>query len=237
MAKLRKFTAYRRRESRPFTRKSKYREKSFIRASPTCKIIRFDMGNLKSDFDYAIHLSVSSELQIRHNALESARLTANRTLEKGLGKSGFHLKLRTYPHHFLRENPLASGAGADRMSTGMKCAFGKIIGLAAQFKEGQKLFTVRVNSNGLKLAKLAMQKASKKLPCKCKVSIESLKESVKPEVVEEVVVDNQLKENVKKDNVGSKSEEQLAEESTQLNEESIDASSEVVSKKEVSQEE
>ena len=42
MAKLRKFSAYRRIE-RPYTRKSKYRKKSFIRATPTNKIIRFDI--------------------------------------------------------------------------------------------------------------------------------------------------------------------------------------------------
>ena len=189
MAKLRKFTAYRRRESRPYTRKSKYREKSFIRASPTCKVIRFDMGNVRGTFSYAVHLSVSSELQIRHNALESARLTSNRTLEKALGKTGFHLKLRTYPHHFLRENPLASGAGADRMSTGMKCAFGKIVGLAAQFDAGQRIFTAYVNANGLSVAKTAMKKASKKLPCTCKVIVEELSTSEKPVVVEEAVED------------------------------------------------
>ncbi len=194
MAKLRKFSAYRRRESRPYTRKSKYREKSFIRASPTCKVIRFDMGNLRDSFEYAVHLSVNSSLQIRHNALESARLTSNRTLEKSLGKSGFYLKLRKYPHHFLRENPLASGAGADRMSTGMKCAFGKIVGMAAQFKPGDRIFSAYVNSSALSVAKSAMNKASKKLPCSCKIVVEKIVTSEKPTVVEEVVDD--VKESV-----------------------------------------
>ena len=194
MAKLRKFSAYRRRESRPYTRKSKYREKSFIRASPTCKVIRFDMGNLTSKFEYAVHLSVNSSLQIRHNALESARLTSNRTLEKSLGKSGFYLKLRKYPHHFLRENPLASGAGADRMSTGMKCAFGKIVGMAAQFRPGDRIFSAYVNSSALNVAKSAMNKASKKLPCSCKIVVEKIVTSEKPAVLEEVVDD--VKESV-----------------------------------------
>ncbi|MFW5852938.1 MAG: 50S ribosomal protein L16 [Nanoarchaeota archaeon] len=190
MAKLRKFAAYRRRESRPYTRKSKYREKSYIRASPTCKVIRFDMGNLRADFPYTLHLSVNSELQIRHNSLEAARLTANRHLEKNLGKQGFYLKLRTYPHHFLRENPLASGAGADRMSTGMKCAFGKIVGLAAQLDKGQRIFSVSVNKAGIPAAKMALAKSAKKLPCGCTVVFEENK-GVKevPQIVEETVED------------------------------------------------
>ncbi|MFP4118317.1 MAG: 50S ribosomal protein L16 [Candidatus Woesearchaeota archaeon] len=175
MAKLRKFAAYRRKESRPYTRKSKYREKSYIRASPNCKIVRFDMGYSKGDYAYAVHLSVNDELQIRHNALEASRLTANRFLEKKLGKRGFHLKLRSYPHHFLRENPLASGAGADRMSTGMKSAFGKIVGMAAQLEAGQKIFTCFVKPEAVPVAKKALMKSAKKLPCGCKLSVEQVK--------------------------------------------------------------
>ena len=190
MAKLRKFCAYRKRENRPYTRKSKYRELSYIRASPACKVIRFEMGNLTAEYPYAVHLFVKSELQIRHNALESARLTANRFLEKTLGKESFHLKVRVYPHHFLRENPLASGAGADRMSTGMKCAFGKIIGLAAQLREGQQVYTCYVNEKNIAAAKTALTKASKKLPCSCGLLVEDMRKPATNEavkIVEEAV--------------------------------------------------
>ncbi len=192
MAKVRKFTAYRRKESRPYTRKSKYREKSYIRASPNCRIVRFDMGYSNGDYSHAVHLSVDDELQIRHNALEASRLAANRHLEKRLGKQGFHLKLRTYPHHFLRENPLASGAGADRMSTGMKSAFGKIIGMAAQLDEGQQLFTCFVKEKDIKVAKNALRKAATKLPCGCRVVVEDMRKgsSVVSEAPEASAVSN-----------------------------------------------
>jgi large subunit ribosomal protein L10e len=143
------------------------------------------MGNLKADFPVAVHLSVNDELQIRHNALEAARLSANRHLEKALGKQGFHLKVRSYPHHFLRENPLASGAGADRMSTGMKCAFGKIVGLAAQFRANQEVYSAYVNPQHLDVAKKALLKAAKKLPCSCRIRVEY--RNVKPVVMEEDV--------------------------------------------------
>lgn len=164
MAKLRKFAAYRQLE-RPYTRKSKYSERSFIRATPVCKVIRFDMGNKSGTYEHAVHLLVNDDIQIRHNALEAARLTANRFLESNLGKAGFYLKLRKYPHHYLRENPLASGAGADRMSTGMKASFGKVIGMAAQVHKGEKLFTCFIEEKDIAAAKKALTKSAKKLPC------------------------------------------------------------------------
>ncbi|MFP4112586.1 MAG: 50S ribosomal protein L16 [Candidatus Woesearchaeota archaeon] len=175
MAKLRKFSAYRRLE-RPYTRKSKYRQKSFVRATPTNKVIRFDMGDTKKTYDAEIILKVNQNIQVRHNALESARQTANRHLESVAGKGNFWLKLRKYPHHVLRENPLASGAGADRMSTGMKKSFGKAIGLAAQLKKGEILFSARVSQKNVAAAKEAMRKIYCKLPCECSIEVISLKE-------------------------------------------------------------
>ncbi len=164
MAKLRKGCAYRALQ-RPFTRKSKYRKKSFIKAVPNSRVVRYDMGNARKKFALTYELVAKEDLNIRHNALESARLTSNRLLERNLGKSGFHLKLLVYPHHVLRENPLASGAGADRMSTGMKRAFGKSIGIAARVRKGQTVLRVGVDKNNAKLAHLAMKRASHKLPC------------------------------------------------------------------------
>ncbi len=176
MAKLRKFAAYRQLE-RPYTRKSKYSERSFIRATPVCKVIRFDMGNKSGVYHHAVHLVMNDNIQIRHNALEAARLTANRYLEKKFGKLGFYLKLLKYPHHYLRENPLASGAGADRMSTGMKCSFGKVIGMAAQVHKGDKLFTCFVDEKNVADAKIALKKSSKKIPCGASIVYEKLEKA------------------------------------------------------------
>ncbi|MAG38930.1 50S ribosomal protein L16 [Candidatus Woesearchaeota archaeon] len=173
MAKLRKAVAYRRIE-RPYTRKSKYRSKQYVRAVPHNKIVKFDMGNLKKKFDYKVSIKAGANLQIRHNALESARLTSNRMLEANCGKNSYHLKLNIYPHHILRENPLASGAGADRMSTGMKKSFGKAIGLAAQVSKGQIIFEASVNEQFLDIAKKAITRIKHKLPCSCSVEIKKV---------------------------------------------------------------
>jgi large subunit ribosomal protein L10e len=168
MARLRKAVAYRKLE-RPYTRYSKYKKQRFVRARPVCRVVRFDMGNAKREFDTSLHLISKADLQIRDNAIESARQTSNRALEKVLGKIGYHLKVRLYPHHVLRENPLAAGAGADRMSTGMAHSFGKVIGIAARVKKGQTLFSLRINKKDLDLGRKALTKASRKMPCKCAI--------------------------------------------------------------------
>lgn len=170
MAKLRKGVSYRT-WKRPFTRKSKYRKKNFVRASPHNLVVRYDMGDLKKKFEYKVNVNSMSQLQIRHNALEAARKSANRVLEKKTGKVGFMLKLRVFPHHVLRENPLASGAGADRMSTGMAHSFGKPIGLAAQVRKGQTIFEINVDKNNIPAAKEAAGRITSKIPCKCQLVI------------------------------------------------------------------
>jgi len=172
MARLRKFVAYRRQDRKPYTRFSKYKKYSFIKAKPHCRIARFNTGDPKKNFELVFHLVSKDNLQIRDNAIEAARITCNRTMEKVLGKAGFYLNTRIYPHHILRENPLAAGAGADRLSTGMAHAFGKPIGIAVRIKEGQKMFSLRTNKANLPLAKRALKKASQKLPCKCTIKVE-----------------------------------------------------------------
>ncbi len=172
MARIRKFVAYRRLE-RPYTRISKFRKKAFIRVNPNIKIPRFNMGNAKKTYKTYLHLVSKADLNIRHNALDAARMTCNRLLEKTLTTANYHLLIRTYPHHVMRENPLASGAGADRMSTGMKASFGKAIGMAARIKKGQEIFTVGVDTKeGEETAVEALRRARQKLPAGCTVTIE-----------------------------------------------------------------
>jgi large subunit ribosomal protein L10e len=76
-----------------------------------------------------------------------------------------------YPHHILRENPLASGAGADRFSTGMQKAFGKPTGLAARVKAGQTLMRLSVNKSNLKDARMGLKRAQYKFPCGCSIVV------------------------------------------------------------------
>ena len=163
MPKLRKFCAYRRIE-RPYTRVSKYRKKAFIKVRPPIKLLHFDMGTPQKTFDYEIDLVPKESLQIRHNALESARMICNKSLEENIGKTSYFFKVKVYPFHILRENPLAAGAGADRMSTGMAHSWGKPIGAAAQVQHGKPVFTIHVNKEHMDAARKALKAASHKLP-------------------------------------------------------------------------
>ena len=170
MARIRKFVAYRHLE-RPYTRTSKFKAKSYIRMTPHVKVVRFDTGDPSKTFKYTLNLLSKSELQIRDNALESARQTSNKLLETYLGLNGFHMKVKVYPYHVLREHALASGAGADRFSSGMAHSFGKPAGLAARIRKGQAIFQVSVDKQNLGVAKQALERASKKLPCACTIQV------------------------------------------------------------------
>jgi len=170
MAKLRKFVAYRRLK-RPYTRTSKFKSKSYIRMTPNLKIVRFSVGDPSKQFNCTLCLLSKSDLNIRDNALESARQTSNKLLETYLGLSGFHMQVRVYPYHILREHSLAAGAGADRFSSGMAHPFGKPIGVAARVRRGQTLFQVDVDKQNISIAKQALERASKKLPCPCTIQI------------------------------------------------------------------
>lgn len=172
MARLRKFVCYRRQDRKAYTRFSKYKKHSFVRAKPNCRIARFNTGDARKEFDLVFHLVSKEKLQIRDNAIEAARISCNRTMEKAIGKGMFYLQTRVFPHHILRENPLAAGAGADRLSTGMAHAFGKPIGIAVRIREGQEIFSLRANKGNLLTAKKALKKASQKLPGKCTIAVE-----------------------------------------------------------------
>ena len=170
MVKLRKNAAYQKLE-RPYTRISKYSKLNYVRGGrPQVKIIKFDMGNPNKKYDTTINLISNKSMHVRHNSIESARMTSNRLLEKNIGRE-YHLRIKIYPHHVLRENPLASGAGADRMSTGMKMSYGKSISTAARVREGQTLIELRINKANIKLGRQSLERAAKKFPCSCKVLV------------------------------------------------------------------
>ncbi len=171
MPKLRKFIAYRRIE-RPYTRRSKFRKKAYIKVNPNRGVVRFVMGDLSNKkYPYSLFLKSTTDLQIRNFALEAGRQSGNRVLEKEIGKTGYRMMVRVFPHHVLRENPLAAGAGADRMSTGMAHSFGKPVGLAARVFENQIICHVDCEKTHIDLAKTALKRFSTKIPCKCYIEI------------------------------------------------------------------
>ena len=196
MAKIRKAVSYRRLE-RPYTRKSKYRQKNYVRASPHNSIVKYVMGNVQKAYPLTLELTSDSNIQLRHNCIESARKSAIKLLEEKLGKN-FQFQIRMFPHHVLRENPLASGAGADRMSTGMTQSFGKPIGIAAQVRKGKVIMDLGIDEKDVAVGTLALKRAQYKFPMRCiirvkapakKTPVVAKKAAVKKTVKKAVVVE------------------------------------------------
>ncbi|MBS3150390.1 50S ribosomal protein L16 [Candidatus Woesearchaeota archaeon] len=175
MASLRKGKCYRK-QVRPYTRTSKVKAKSFIKTRPANRIVRYNMGNSQKDFKYEVLIVSKEDIQIRHNALESARLVVFRRLQK-LGNTNFYFQINVFPHQILRENKMLSGARADRLQTGMSHAFGKPMGLAARVKKGKVILSTKVDSENLEAVKDAMKKSIPRLPCRCSVEIKKIDSS------------------------------------------------------------
>jgi large subunit ribosomal protein L10e len=170
MAKLRKNSASQRLE-RPYTRTSKYSKKNYIRGGfPHLKLTKFEMGDVHKSFDSVMYLAATRSMNIRQNSIEAGRTSANRLLEKTLGNN-FFLKLRVFPFHVIREHSLASGAGADRLSTGMARPYGKSVNSAVRSQAGQVLMELRLDKSNISLGREALFRAAKKLPCSCKVIV------------------------------------------------------------------
>lgn len=53
--------------------------------------------------------------QLTSEALEAARVSANKYMAKFAGKDNFHMRMRAHPFHVLRINKMLSCAGADRL--------------------------------------------------------------------------------------------------------------------------
>jgi len=155
--------------------KPAYTRREYITGIPGSKIAQHKMGDKDADpSDYPVQISlyVEEECQIRHSALESSRLSANRHLLKEIGEEGYKMILRKFPHHVLRENKQATGAGADRVSDGMRQAFGKVVGTAARIQDGERLFTAYCEVEDAPHVKEAFRRAYNKIAPPCRVVVE-----------------------------------------------------------------
>jgi large subunit ribosomal protein L10e len=86
-------------------------------------------------------------------------------LQTKVGKD-FYLGVQVYPHHILRENKMLTGAGADRMQTGMSRSFGRTIGRAALVRVGQPLYIIGIKDAKAEAEARKLIKACKaRLPC------------------------------------------------------------------------
>jgi len=134
------------------------------------------MGDVKGyesgKLNYVLKMVSLEHVQMRDNAIEAARQYVNKLLdEKLLGQ--FYFGVKVFPHHILRENKMLTGAGADRMQTGMQLSFGATVGRAALVKKGKEIFIVATNSDkNIRVAREILDKIRSKLPCTVSILFE-----------------------------------------------------------------
>jgi large subunit ribosomal protein L10e len=150
-----------------------YTRREFVKGFPQPKITKFSMGDTKAKFEYEGRLISLESAQIRHIALEAARVATNRLLMEKL-VNNYQLTVYPYPHTILRENKMIFGAHADRLQDGMRRSFGKPIGTAARVRPNQTIISVFVNHDAVELMKECLKRGSAKLPMPCKIVIEKL---------------------------------------------------------------
>ncbi|KAI9167749.1 60S ribosomal protein L10-A [Paramyrothecium foliicola] len=151
-----------------------YPKSRFNRGVPDPKIRIFDLGRKRAnvdDFPLCIHLVSNEYEQLSSEALEAARICANKYLVKNTGKEGFHLRVRAHPFHVVRINKMLSCAGADRLQTGMRGAWGKPNGTVARVNIGQIIMSVRTRDSNRGLALEALRRSQYKFPGRQKIII------------------------------------------------------------------
>jgi large subunit ribosomal protein L10e len=179
---MRKAYAYSKKHVVPYTRISKKRQKAYIKAVPPSKIVKFRMGKEKDveagKLPHKLTLVTIENVQIRQNALEACRQYINKKLDKELSGQYF-FRVVPFTHHIQRENKMLTGAGADRMQTGMQLSFGKTIAKAAIMKKGAPIFEISVPTpKAIQFVRKTYGEIKSKLPCKT-TSVYTLNNEVK----------------------------------------------------------
>ena len=144
-----------------------YPKSRYCRGVPDSKVRIFDLGRKRAgveEFPFCCHLLSLEREQISSEALEAARIACNKYITKYGGKDSFHMRIRVHPWHVLRINKMLSCAGADRLQTGMRGAFGKPTGTVARVKFNQILISVRSKDNVAKHVLEALRRAKFKFP-------------------------------------------------------------------------
>merc|ERR1711939_1268796 len=164
----RPFKCYRYQKNKP------YPKSRFNRGVPDPKIRIYDAGKKKypvDDFPFAAHMVSMEKEQLSSEALEAARVACNKYMVKNAGKDSFHLRIRVHPWHVLRINKMLSCAGADRLQTGMRGAFGKPQGVCARVAIGQVLLSIRCKDSNGSAACEALRRAKFKFAGRQKIVV------------------------------------------------------------------
>jgi len=149
-----------------------YTRKEYISGAPSTKVNRFTLGKPSASYTNGYLLEATEDGLIGHGSLEAARVAANKVLQDGLGENNYFLRVIPFPHLVVRQHKFLAQAGADRLSQGMKRAYGKPTDLAARVRIGDAVMEVRVGDIDPKIVKEALRLASSKMAVRCRMRIE-----------------------------------------------------------------
>eukprot|EP00753_Platysulcus_tardus_P000616 PLAT10591.1.p2 GENE.PLAT10591.1~~PLAT10591.1.p2 ORF type:complete len:209 (-),score=76.73 PLAT10591.1:143-769(-) len=149
-----------------------YIKSRYCRGVPDPKIRIFDVGRKRAgpdEFPFVVHMVSDEREQLSSEALEAARVCCNKYMVKMAGKEAFHMRVRAHPFHVLRINKMLSCAGADRLQTGMRGAYGKPHGTVARVKIGQVLMSIRSKDAHKAICIEALRRSKFKFPGRQKI--------------------------------------------------------------------
>ncbi|EMP41497.1 60S ribosomal protein L10 [Chelonia mydas] len=133
---------------------------------PDAKIRIFDLGRKKAkvdEFPLCGHMVSDEYEQLSSEALEAARICADKYMVKSCGKDGFHIRVRLHPFHVIRINKM--------LQTGMRGAFGKPQGTVARVHIGQVIMSIRTKAQNKEHVVEALRRAKFKFPGRQKIHI------------------------------------------------------------------
>uniref|UniRef100_A0A914Q4K2 Ribosomal protein L10e/L16 domain-containing protein n=1 Tax=Panagrolaimus davidi TaxID=227884 RepID=A0A914Q4K2_9BILA len=116
------------------------------------------------EYPTCVHMISNEREHLSSEALEAARICANKYIVKNCDKDGFHMRVRKHPYHVVRINKMLLCAGADCLQTGMRGAFGKPQGLVCRVGLNDILMSIRVCDQHELHALEAFRRAKFKFP-------------------------------------------------------------------------
>ena len=79
-----------------------YTRRQYTGGVPNNRILRYHMGNRTvaeaNGFEVVLNLTVDNSVQIRHTALEAARMISNATIRNAATEIGYALRAVSYTH-------------------------------------------------------------------------------------------------------------------------------------------
>ncbi|XP_014984091.2 large ribosomal subunit protein uL16-like isoform X3 [Macaca fascicularis] len=159
--------------------KNKLNPKSgFCPGVPDAKIRIFDLGQKKAkvdEFPLCGYMVSDKYEQLSSEALEAARICANKYMVKSCGKDGFYIRVLLHPFYVIRINKMlmtpSTCAGTDRLQTGMRGAFGEPQGTVARVHIGQVIMFIRTKLQNKEHVIEALRRAKFKFPGPQKIHI------------------------------------------------------------------